>query len=202
MGGYGSGGHWRHHSRETVEDCRFLDVRRWRRDGLLRPGNWFNWQWSRDGVAVANIDVRVEEGRVTLTYRFRRREEEWESIVEPIPIESTPGTYGGLRFWFLCPAVGCGQRVALLYGSDRYFACRHCYRLAYPSTRENRGDRAVRRADRIRSRLGWEPGILNGEGLKPKWMRRKTFRRLSTTHYQLVSYALRVMAERLGIQPW
>jgi hypothetical protein len=45
----------------------------------------------------------------------------------------------------------------------------------------------VRRAERIREKLGWEPGILNGEGRRPKWMRRKTFERLVLEHETLLS---------------
>src|ERR1700730_635478 len=62
---------------------------------------------------------------------------------------------------FFCPAAGCGRRVAILYGGG-IFACRRRYRLAYASSREEAGGRATRRADSLRARLGWEPGILNG----------------------------------------
>ena len=78
-------------------------------------------------------------------------------------IVRTPCNLGGSRAWFICPAVGCGRRVAILYGGG-IFACRHCYQLAYASAREDVCDRAARRADRLRARLGWEPGILNGNG--------------------------------------
>ena len=64
--------------------------------------------------------------------------------------------------------------MAILYGGG-IFACRHCYRLAYPSQRANWDDRAARRADRIRDKPGWEPGILNGNGWKPKGMHWNTF---------------------------
>jgi hypothetical protein len=87
-----------------------------------------------------------------------------------VRIVLTPCNLGGWRAWFVCPAVGCGQRVAILYGGS-IFACRHCYQLAYTSAREDAGDRAARRADRLRARLAWKPGILNGRGGKPRWMR-------------------------------
>ena len=65
---------------------------------------------------------------------------------------------GGRRAWFLCPAKGCGRRVAILFGGS-IFACRHCHKLAYECQREPDDDRAARRADTIRRRLGWGAGI-------------------------------------------
>jgi hypothetical protein len=91
--------------------------------------------------------------------------------------------------------------VAILYGGG-IFACRHCYRLAYASSRDDAGDRAARRADRLRERLGWEAGILNGEGEggKPKWMRWRTFKRLAAEHDAFVDESLARMALRFGIK--
>ncbi len=59
--------------------------------------------------------------------------------------------------------------------------------------REDAGDRAARRADRLRVCLGWEPGILNGEGYKPKWIRWRTFERLAAKHDDLVGQSMQVM---------
>jgi hypothetical protein len=90
--------------------------------------------------------------------------------------------------------------VAILYGGG-IFACRHCYRLAYASSREDAGSgRATRRADRLRARLGWHPGILNGEGGKPKWMRWRTFERLVAQHNKFVGESFTEMALRFGIK--
>jgi len=65
--------------------------------------------------------------------------------------------FGGARPYFVCPGVvngiTCGRRVAKLYGAGTYFLCRHCYRLAYASQREDRYDRALRRANNIRMRI-------------------------------------------------
>ena len=147
---------------------------------------------------VGSIQVRTESDRVILSYRQRSGGGEWKDERYPVRLSWSPCTYGGQRAWFLCPAAGCGRRVAVLYGGD-IFACRHCYRLAYPSQRETADDRALRRADRIRARLGWEPGILNGDGSKPKWMRWRTFQRLSTKHGAFVGASLAGLAQRLGI---
>lgn len=189
MGGPGSGHGWRANAAETTTDFRQLDVRRWQRDGLLLPGKVFSWQWTRDGELKAYIDVRAEFDRVILSYRHRRSGGEWKSEEYPVPLDWTPCTYGGLRAWFRCPAAEWGRRVAILYGGG-IFACRRCYRLAYPSQREAAHDRVARRADKIRERLGWKPGILNTSGWKPKGMHWRTFERLSAEHNALVQVAL------------
>jgi hypothetical protein len=62
MGGIGSGNWYRWSKRDTVEDCRSIDIRSWQREGLLMPGHWFGWQWTRDGETVASIGVGVEAG--------------------------------------------------------------------------------------------------------------------------------------------
>jgi hypothetical protein len=190
MGGVGSGNWYRWSKKETVEDCRSLDVRRWQRDGLLIPGSSSSWQWSRNGQKVADIGVRVETKRVFLTYRYRRNGDEWESLNYPVSLDTTRCNYGGSRYWFRCPAVGCGRRVALLYLGGRYFACRHCYQLAYASQQEALHDRLTRRADKIRKRLEWEPGILNGSGEKPKGMHWRTFERLSNEAEEVTEQSL------------
>jgi hypothetical protein len=200
MGGMGSGRHWYFGGKDTTNDYRVLDVRRWQRDGLLRPNQTFGWQWKRNGETVASIQVRTESDQVILKYRHKRSDEDWQDKSYPIRLDWTACHYGGVRPWFLCPARGCGRRVAILYGGG-IFACRHCRQLAYPSQREITEDRAVRRADKIRDRLGWEPGILNGRGWeKPKGMRWGTFWRLVEDHDVFVHRALTGMARRFDIQ--
>ncbi|WP_245537399.1 hypothetical protein [Thiocystis violascens] len=117
-----------------------------------------------------------------------------------VPLDWTNCTYGGSRPWFLCPATGCGRRVAKLYlGGSGVFACRHCYRLAYDCQRETDDDRATRRAETIRQRLDWEAGILNLPGRRPKGMHRRTFERLKHQHDRFVSALIAGMASRLRL---
>ncbi len=142
--------------------------------------------------------MRAEQGHVLLSYRHRSGGAEWKDEQHPVRIVRTPCNLGGARAWFLCPAVGCGRRVAILYGGG-IFACRHCYQLAYASAREDAGDLAARHADRLRARLGWEPGILNGEGGKPKWMRWRTFDRLTAKHDQFVGRSMQAAALKFGL---
>jgi len=67
------------------------------------------------------------------------------------------------------------------------------------SQREAGYDRKARRADRLRDKLGWEPGILNGNGMKPKGMHWWTFNRLEAEHDTLVDESLAGMAKRFGL---
>ena len=198
MGGLGSGNRWVS-GRNTVESCRQIDVRRWAREGMLQPGYWGRWQWTRDGKTVASIRLRAEVGYVELSYMHTAQEGPFNDVSYPVSLETTPCRYGGTRYWFRCPARGCGRRVAILYLGGRIFACRHCYRLAYVSARENAGDRATRRADKIREQLGWEPGILNGEGGKPKWMRWRTFEELQFQANAFTSQSVQEMRRRFGL---
>jgi hypothetical protein len=199
MGGPGSGRRWRLGSNSTTDDYRAMDVRYLARNRMLEPGYWRDLYWKRNGKSVASVRLRAGPGRVVLIYRHRSAGENWTDEQCSIRIERTPCSIGGSRPWFICPAAGCGKRVAILYGGG-VFACRHCYRLAYASAREPAFERAARRADRLRERLGWEPGVLNGEGGKPKWMRWRTFGRLTDQYGEFYSRFLAGVAQALGIE--
>jgi hypothetical protein len=106
----------------------------------------------------------------------------WEDVEETVRIVRAPCRFGGARPYFICPGVvngiGCGRSVAKLHGLGRYFLCRHCYRLAHASQSEGRWDRTLRRANRIRQRLGGDPGMAAPFPKKPKGMWRRTYERL------------------------
>ena len=196
MGGFGSGRG--QHGKNTTSDMRALDIRRLQRDGLLTPGRTFGWNWLRNGEEVASIQTRTEVDRVILNYRSRSNGGEWQAMEYPVTLEWTPCNLGGRRAWFLCPARGCGRRVAILFGGS-IFACRHCHKLAYQCQRETDDDRAMRRADTIRRRLGWGAGIANPEGGKPKGMHRRTFERLRNEYRTFANASWAGIAERLGL---
>lgn len=177
---------------------RTLDVRYLQREGILTPGRTSNLDWSRCGNIIASIQIIAQADCVVLSYRYQKFGSDWQDMEYPIYFEKTNCNFGGQRIWFRCPAHGCGKRVAILYGGQ-IFACRHCHQLTYASTRESIDDRATRKADRIREKLGWEPGILNANGSKPKGMHWKTYQRLITQHDAYVDVSLVGIARRLGI---
>ena len=135
MGGTGSGRSWYSGAKDTTDNYRPIDVRRWKRDGLLTPHQASGWQWSNHSEVVASIRVRTESNRVILSYHCRRYDSEWVDESYPVYLDWTACNLGGRRPWFLCPASGCRQRVAILYGGS-IFACRNCHQLAYQSQRE------------------------------------------------------------------
>jgi hypothetical protein len=199
MGGIGSGRRYQG-GKDTTSDYCSLDVRRLQRDGLLAPGRFFGWNWYRNDEKAASIQIHTQIDRVVLDYRHRKGEEEWKSQHYPVMLDWTACNLGGRRAWFLCPASGCRRRVALLYiGGSGIFACRHCYQLAYACQRETPDDRSARRADKIRDRLKWKRGILNGKGCKPKGMHWSTYQRLTAQHDAYVDVSLVGIARRLGI---
>jgi hypothetical protein len=199
MDGWGSGS-WQI-GKGTTDDYRALDVRQLHRDGPLAPGRSYSLSWTRNGEIVASIRVRVESDRLNLNYRYKSSNSDWHPMDYPVYLDWTDCNLGGRRVWFLCPASGCARRVALLYlGGSGIFACRHCYSLVYASQRETGDERAARRADKIRDRLGWEPGILNGEGYKPKGMHWRSFERLQAKHNDFVNTSLVGMMQRFKMK--
>ena len=194
MGGFNSG---KHGGKRTTTDMRALDVRKVQWDGLLRPGRSFGLSWTRGGETIASINIRVDTGGVTLDYRNRPNGGEWQAMNYPVRLAWTACHYGGQRAWWLCPAAGCGRRVAVLFGGP-VFACRHCQRLAYKSQRETPDDRCIRRADKLRDRLGWVAGIVHGAGDKPKGMHWRTFEGMQASHDAHVRRALAGMWAMLG----
>jgi hypothetical protein len=194
MGGRGSGRRSSYSGKPETSDSMPLDIRKITAKGLLVPGNRFGWQWSVHGQKVAGISIRVDWQSMVLSWRLKST---GEVIAQPVQTQTTPCHLGGQRHWFTCPK--CSKRVAVLCAPGRYFACRQCGGLGYATQKEGAGDRATSRADKLRKRLGWEAGILNGNGSKPKGMHWTTYLRLKSRHDELVQFSLNDMGRKLGL---
>jgi len=182
MGGSNSG---RHGGKSTTRGRNTLDVRKLQRDGVLIPGYRFESSWTRNGQPSGAISVVVNERGVHLIYRHGG--DTGQDMNYPVLIDWTPCNYGGKRAWWKCPC--CGRRVAVLY-SGKMFACRHCHRLDYESTRTAPDSKPYERADKLRKRLGWCAGVANPTGDKPKGMHWKTYGRLM---HQLNGHSIAAM---------
>lgn len=197
MGGRGSGRTKSYAGRDTTEESLPLDIRRLQRAGVLTPGRVSSWQWTVNDRVRASIGIRAEVANISLSYNYTAQGRAAEAIHQTVWLQMTPCRLGGERRWFTCPT--CCKRVAVIYGAGRLFACRRCKGLAYASQGESVDDRAARRADRIRKRLRWEPGFLNGQGLKPSGMHWRTYERLVVEHDRWVAMSIAGMAARLGL---
>jgi hypothetical protein len=203
MGGLGSGDWYSFNKKTTTGECHSIDVRYLHREGLLKAGGWFSLRWSRGEHETGSIGgsveghLRLRPERVILRYRHRSGPGgEWEDVQEPVPLTWTACNFGGERPWFICPGAGCGRRVAVLYGPGKYFLCRHCYDLRYESQREDKTQRALRRAQKIRKHLGGSANMMEPFPEKPKGMHLETYMQLFWEHHEAE------MEQLAGMRKW
>lgn len=178
MGGPGSGNRYRWGTKTSTEACHRFDLAGLARRGWLRPGSGGTTRWWRGEQEVSAIGWSVRGTGQTATALELSYAIGGEGIRYRVPLAWTPCHFGGQRPWFVCPGAGCGRRAAVLYGG-RLFLCRRCHDLAYESTRQSPGDRALRKAQRIRQRLGGSANMLEPFPPKPKGMRWRTYERLA-----------------------
>ncbi len=194
MGGPGSGNHGeRWDAKPSTEERLRFDLSRLYRGGWLRPGAAGTATWSRGGTETASIGWAVRGTGETATALELDYAVGGEAVRYLVPLTWTACRFGGRRPWFVCPGEGCGRRAAVLYGG-RYFLCRTCQNLAYASTRESAGERATRKAQRIRMRLGGTADPLAPFPPKPKGMHWRTYERIvaeinAREHPALVAFA-------------
>lgn len=194
----GRGQWFRWNSKTTTDSQHSVDIRWLRRQGYLRPGVTGSLTWSRCGEKTGSIRYSIEQGSITLYYNHRENGGEWQPIQEQILLDATPCHYGGSRQWFLCPH--CSRRVAVIYGAGKRFLCRHCYGLAYTSQQESLQDRLMRRARKIRARLGGESNLMEAFPKKPKRMRWATYWRKRRESIETEEMGWAIAMEKFGIE--
>ena len=154
------------------------------RAGAIKPGAYVEGNLnlpSRDDELAIEFESSATNPRNSwLRLRYAIRDYwtgEQHQIDDKIYLTASRPWFGGQRWWFVCPAEN--RRVRKLYlpfGGHR-FRSRCAYRLAYGSQREAVYDRARRRADKLRRRLGDDP--MDGHyPEKPLRMRWATYDRL------------------------
>lgn len=169
-----------------MEDLLDLDIRRLARNmGRLDKADPFVWEWFSRERSRGTVLIQPTRGGIQLTQGFG------DMFSTYIRVVTTKCNYGGVRVWWSCPQ--CSSRVAILYAGKR-FACRKCHGLTYTSQKETSENRAIRQAEKIRSRLGWGAGIINGDGEKPKGMHWATFNKYKLRHRQQVRYVFAALA--------
>ena len=170
MGGIGTGRYYRWNSDTTkTEEVRRVDIRFLKMMGYLSPGARGSLSWNCRGEPAGGIRFETKHDAIHLIYKQRRYGEDWQDRNERIAFNWTPCNYGGERQWLICPH--CGRRVAVIYGLESGFLCRHCYSLPYSSQSEGHIDRMMRKGRKISKRIENENGYFE----KPKGMHWKTY---------------------------
>jgi hypothetical protein len=184
LGGYNSGpyGFFGKTGSPTVGQSYGIDVRRWKREGLLHPGTSFGWTWTNNNGSTSSISVSVPAAdKLKLAYTVTRDGVK-TPVSELLSLGFSECNYGGKRYWFHCP--GCFERVACLYLRGSEFKCRHCHRITYGSCQEsgNQTDEQERRVNRILTKLkskkvyGFD--IMSYKPRRPRGMHWKTYKQL------------------------
>ncbi len=163
------------------------------RAGALQPRVRVRWSWLQGGRPVGAIATIKTADALIVDYQVQTKGEgPMRPMRERVALDWTPCRYGGSRPWFRCP--NCGSRRAILFCVGGRFRCRICHDLVYASTWEDPADRARRRADKARRKLGGDDsGRWVAVPAKPPRMR-------STTYEQLVDRI--VMAEQNALATW
>ncbi len=167
MGGFGSG-LWIDATTRKVNTglCRTLSIRTLKKMGVFdddSSGEVFSVRWVNEFAEDAGCVSITRQGGGYGNKRSLRVEiggcvtGGGSSVTgQDISITTTPYFYGGVRYWFLCPAVVdgvlCEDRVGKLYlpPGGKLFGCRQCYGLTYESCQQShKYDRVFDHLDRL-----------------------------------------------------
>jgi len=134
--------------KENCQTISIYDLKKWGSLNGYHSGTitWTSgWSEKKSSVSyIIDLASFDNEKYFKLNYTITdHSSEEKHDIDHKYPILTTPCNYGGKRYWFQCSVyrqgVYCGRKVAKLYigNGSHYFACRHCYNLAYQSQMES-----------------------------------------------------------------
>jgi hypothetical protein len=184
MGGANSGNWCRWNSKSTTSSCLEICVSRmvrwgWIEENITVTNGSLTWSQRGEECGNINFDVNTVQSPPTMTLRYSTSERGSGERVDmnySVTLTTTTPHYGGIRWWFICPAKGCGKRVGKLYGGS-IFACRTCHNLSYPSQNQSPPFRLLDQAQNIHRSLEKDMDWWGCIPPKPKGMHQKTFQR-------------------------
>jgi hypothetical protein len=131
---------------------------------------------SKFPVAI-RLDTSNQLNAFVELVHLTRDDREGDRIVrDRIRLVWTAPTYGGQRWWFVCPRTGRRTTKLFLPNGGWHFWSRQAYRLGYACQRDDRFSRLQRRAAKLNRQLGgdgWDSW--DTPPTKPKWMRWRTY---------------------------
>lgn len=125
-----------------------------------------------------------------------KRGERWgDAVAGDVVMDWTALPSGGKRPWFLCPS--CDRRCGVLYSLRSRIICRKCGELSYESQNESIHYRALRKAQKIRVRLGGSANMTEPFPSRPRYMHRRTYQRLTHRYEAAVEQYARLFTARI-----
>ena len=177
MGGFNSGTWLRAHSKRTTLRYLSIDLRQLRKSGKLIEGNKGNIIQTEYNQETYALSYEVEADLIsTKTHFWSYSEHKWKTYYHLLTTRETSCNYGGTRKWFLCD--GCERRVIELFLYEGNYQCRQCTNLTYRSQQLSRRRRLLRKAKRLRVKLGQCGDLTRPLPKKPKGMHYYTYDRL------------------------
>lgn len=200
MGGIGSGRRFQNRRGPNLEEVPQLDVRVLKRNGLfnLSASNG-SIKWTNLGLSECALEYTYKDSTLGISYAVKTPQKASEAVSEHIFIVRTTCNYGGTRTWFSCPA--CNARKAILYCASKRFLCRQCYGLNYSSQNEVYADRMIRKARKLRAKLGASMDLQQPISDRPHRMYRATFERLIKQDQDNVRRVVGAYSQRLMSRP-
>jgi hypothetical protein len=145
MGGFGSGDWADLYLRKTsVEQCMTISAKKLNEFGFFAGDKSGVITWTNAfGEKTGEVKIQSVMGGNGNTTYLELEIGGFVTSRQKIELISTVCNYGGIRYWFLCPAVKdevyCGNRVTKLFlpPGGSVFGCRQCYDLTYQSCQES-----------------------------------------------------------------
>jgi len=128
---------------------------------------------------VVTVDLTTEWNCFVESIHKTRDYREGDRIVTArVELTWTTSTYGGRRWWFICPRTADRTSKLFLPRGGLHFWSRQAYPLGYACQREDRFSRLQRRASALDRQFGGDSGCtMDNPPTKPKWMRWRTYER-------------------------
>jgi hypothetical protein len=200
MGGIGSGRRFQNRRGPSLEEVPQLDIRVLKRNGLfgLSASNG-SIKWTNTRLSECALEYTYKDSMMSISYAVKTPQTASETVSEQIFIDRTTCNYGGTRTWFSCP--NCNARKAILYCAAKRFLCRQCYGLNYSCQNEVYTDRMIRKARKLRAKLGAPMNLQRPISGRPHGMYRATFERLIRQDQDNVRRVVGAYSQRLMSRP-
>ena len=200
MGGIGSGRRFQNRRGPSLEEVPQLDVRVLKRGGLFdQRTSTGSIKWTNSGLTECAVEYNYTDSTLSISYVVRTPQTASERVSEHIFIDRTVCNYGGTRAWFSCP--NCNARKAILYCASKRFLCRQCYGLNYSCQNEVYADRMIRKARKLRSKVGASMNLRLPISERPHGMYRTTFERMIKQDQDNVGHVIGAYSQRLMSRP-